>query len=177
MPKRSYSAASLTGGTGDVNPQYFTNFASQSAADTNTTTAYPIPIQRLNTSGRAQVMEILKIWVRLPTGAEVDSNVGCAFATKDLSTTAGSWSDPQVFAQFDQVSRITTSGAWLQDRFMDRDLTDGAGHGLLIATDQIYCQVYSTGTSAVNIISFKILYRWKNVPLAEYIGIVQSQQG
>jgi len=56
------------------------------------------------------------------------------------------------------------------------DLTDGAGHGVLVATDQIYCQISSSSTGAAQTCAGKIWYRWKNVGLAEYIGIVQSQQ-
>jgi hypothetical protein len=55
------------------------------------------------------------------------------------------------------------------------DLTDGAGHGLLIATDNIFMTVYSTNTGVANEVGCKILYRWKNVSVEEYIGIVQSQ--
>lgn len=121
-------------------------------------------------------MEILKVWARMPTPLEIDSNVVFALSTSDLSTTAAAWSDPHVFAMFEQVSRITTSGSWVTERLLEMDLTDGAGHGYLVATDQIFAQVVSTTTSNSNTVSYKILYRWKNVGLAEYVGIVQSQQ-
>jgi hypothetical protein len=55
------------------------------------------------------------------------------------------------------------------------DLTDGAGHGFLVATDQIYAQIASTNTGAAQSCDVKIMYRWKNVGLQEYIGIVQGQ--
>ncbi len=56
------------------------------------------------------------------------------------------------------------------------DLTDDTGHGVLVATDNIFIQCFSS--SALNPItaSARLFYRWKNVSLAEYIGIVQSQQ-
>lgn len=58
------------------------------------------------------------------------------------------------------------------------DLTDGAGHGILVAVDKFYAQIHSTyvawgGTGGID---FKFLYRFKKVSLAEYVGIVQSQQ-
>jgi len=67
------------------------------------------------------------------------------------------------------------------------DLTDGAGHGILVATDQmtLIVDIINTNTSPVSgntlIVSdmsmlCEILYRFKEVPLTEYIGIVQSQQ-
>lgn len=63
------------------------------------------------------------------------------------------------------------------------DLTDGAGHGLLVATDSIWLTQYlsiaaagSIGfTSSIGTIA-EIIYRFKKVTLQEYIGIVQSQQ-
>jgi len=56
------------------------------------------------------------------------------------------------------------------------DLSDGAGHGTLIATDQIFFQIASSNTGAQNTAAVKVWYRWKNVSLQEYVGIVQSQQ-
>lgn len=64
------------------------------------------------------------------------------------------------------------------------DLTDGAGHGILVATDNIFvsCSI-SVGSvfvtqadAATGAASCNILYRFKEIALAEYIGIVQSQQ-
>lgn len=58
-----------------------------------------------------------------------------------------------------------------------QDLTDGAGHGVLVATDAIYLQIFTTGVANTSETGrFRMLYRFKNVSLAEYIGIVQSQQ-
>lgn len=62
------------------------------------------------------------------------------------------------------------------------DLTDGAGHGLLVATDNIWltCQVGATAPGLAITVSglvvLDIFYRFKKVTLQEYIGIVQSQQ-
>jgi len=65
------------------------------------------------------------------------------------------------------------------------DLTDGAGHGILIATDQIFltqqtslaCLTASgTADSITGFVQADLIYRFKEVKLQEYIGIVQSQQ-
>lgn len=64
------------------------------------------------------------------------------------------------------------------------DLTDGAGHGILIATDNIFLVVQglltSYGAATTGAIQAfaqaDLIYRFKEVALAEYIGIVQSQQ-
>ena len=167
---------SLTGGTRDVNPQWLTFRASQSGADTAATTQQNIPIQRLPSSGRAQVLEILKVWFsNAAAHAEVDSSYSAFLSTRNMTTTVDS-NDTGVFAYFKRATLLTTSGLLEVQDPVCLDLTDNAGHGIIIATDAIFCRVQSVTTSATNLIDVKILYRWKNVSLAEYIGIVQSQQ-
>jgi len=61
-------------------------------------------------------------------------------------------------------------------RLYRKDFTDGAGHGFLIGTDSIFARLSSVATGIPNVANIRLLYRWKSVPLAEYIGIVQSQQ-
>lgn len=65
------------------------------------------------------------------------------------------------------------------------DLTDGAGHGVLVATDNIWLSILATAATAdagenavLNVASSNcdLFYRFKEVTLQEYIGIVQSQQ-
>lgn len=63
-----------------------------------------------------------------------------------------------------------------QDVVQVMDLTDGDGHGILVATDNIFFQVTSNGFASAAEQSVKLLYRFKEVSLVEYIGIVQSQQ-
>lgn len=69
------------------------------------------------------------------------------------------------------------SVAQVQDSICEFDCTDGAGHGVLVATDSIYIGIDSAGYANALTTGFKILYRLKTVSLAEYIGLVQSQQG
>lgn len=56
------------------------------------------------------------------------------------------------------------------------DLTDDAGHGFLLATDSIFQYCQSNGVGDNMSAYTRILYRFKDVSLQEYIGIVQSQQ-
>lgn len=176
----------LTGGTGDVSPQWLSFSAAQSAADTTTTATQAIPVQRLPQSGRAQVLEILKVvfnTTALPASAsatETIDSINVFISTTSFGTTATNAAEPRVFA-YDAVanrSAFTAAGTYMaslpQIRFFD--CTDGAGHGVLVATDNIYAQVSSSGTGNTNTANIKILYRWKNVGLQEYIGLVQSQQ-
>lgn len=176
----------LTGGTGDTNPQWLSFSATQSAADTTTTTTQAIPIQRLPSGGRSQILEILRVHVEgpvLPASAsatETSDSASILFTSKNFGTTAINSAEPTCFSNFAQVSRsaFTAAGTYFNvfSNVMDQDLTDGAGHGVLIATDNIFAQTQSASTGNTNTWRCKILYRWKNVGLAEYIGLVQSQQ-
>lgn len=167
---------SLTGGTGDVNPQWLKISTTQSAADTFTSSTNPIPVQRLPTGGKSQVMEVLKVYFFINSAqAEVDSSIEMYLSTKSY-TAAPSRTDGPLIAWVKRQLILTTSGEVSIDSPLVFDLLDGAGHGVLVATDNIYLSVGSSGTSTANIGVCWILYRWKNVGLQEYIGLVQSQQ-
>jgi len=182
MSKRSSS--SLTGGTGDVNPQWFNMTTSTIAADTYVQTLFPLPVQRLLQNNRSQVMEVLKIFF------QVDPSIGTAAAqtnfqklvqiTTKSQTAAVTLSEPTLVmnARFDSFNAFTATGtyaAFSPKNPVEYDLTDGCGHGLLVATDNLYIGYDTNNVGAVSTASCKILYRWKNVSETEYVGIVQSQ--
>ncbi len=169
----------LTGGSRDVKPQLLAFPVTQSAADTATTATQPLPVLRNFSSGngsRAQILEILKVFMLFPLPAEVDSVVTCALTTKSFGTTAVSHSDPSVIAITRRSTQITTSGGWSTDQTAIFDLSDGNGNGLLVATDNIYGQVVSASTGAANAVVIRVLYRIYAADVTEYVGIVQGQQ-
>ena len=183
-------SSSLTGGTGDVNPQYMHGKVTTSAANTAVEETLGTPIVRVGpqTSGQAIIMEVLKIFVQAPVvdldaAAATNREVSLSFSTTSSGSTAAvpAFDNPRLFALFNHQIRnaFTAAGSALLD-IVDGprciDLTDGAGHGLLIATDNIFVVLDTTGFTAVATAYFKILYRFKKVSLVEYIGIVQSQQ-
>lgn len=171
------SRDSLTGGTRDVSPQFYTFTASQSAADTTTTTQIPIPVEKLSSSTNPTIIEVLKMFFWLDNNVvEADNEIQIYVSTKSSGTTNTNYSDATVFAGYQRQWFITTSGGALVTQPVIQDLTDGAGHGVLIGTDNIYVQIRSGSTSLANTVRIKMLYRFKRVGLAEYIGIVQSQQ-
>lgn len=188
MSRKRQAGGDLTGGTGDVNPQYLHGTLSLSAANTATTVTQGTPIVRVGqqNNGRAVIMEILKVFATLPV---VDANAAAAttrqfdlaFSTVSFGATAVAFSDPRVFAFFERqiVNAFTAAGTGTLDTSTDPavwDCTDGAGHGILIATDNIFIQGFTSNQTAASAFAWKILYRFKEVSLAEYIGIVQSQQ-
>lgn len=189
MPKRKDT---LTGGTGDVNPQQFDLAITASAADTTTELNFPIPTYRLqNSSGRAWVMELLKVfWDLSLTVLAADGSygtfaslatsptitIGPIFAVKQLPQVVD-WAQISEFVQFAAGSGTITSGTTIRPWI--HDMTDGEGHGILIGTDRIFLRIQSTGTAQGVAMTGQatLYYRWKEVSLTEYIGIVQSQAG
>jgi len=66
--------------------------------------------------------------------------------------------------------------------FPGLDLTDDSGHGIIFCGQKIYLSAVfftaqtGTQTTAASVrYSARILFRWKNVSLTEYIGVVTSQ--
>jgi len=57
------------------------------------------------------------------------------------------------------------------------DLTDDSGHGVIFCGQKIYLSMTPTAVETVATCKFtaRILFRWKNVSLTEYIGVVTSQ--
>ncbi len=187
MAKRARVGETLTGGTKDVNPQYLSGTITLTAANTFTAVSLQTPIVRVGptTGNTAIIMEVLKIYCDMPI-ADADAaaatirSFSIAFTTKPFLSFP-QFNETTVFAFFQHVVRnaFTAAGTGALD-FDDSpkvyDCTDAAGHGVLIATDSIFINATSSNQTAANRYDWKILYRFKRVALAEYIGIVQSQQ-
>jgi hypothetical protein len=190
MPKRARS--SLTGGTGDVNPQWFnlSNGINPEAAYADSGNS--IPIQRLPDGNSAQVMEVLKVeWgfgsASTFTATSADANFRGYLLTRSFGTAEptsqqssgvliSKWqpgfASRSIGTPADQQISIYVEAPYVED------LTDGMGHGVLVATDQLFLGTVQSGATnpVTGNITCRLLYRWKNVRLSEYIGIVQSQQ-
>jgi len=174
----------LTGGSGDVNPQEFVITADQAGADNAVTATQPLPIPRLPTAqGRNLVIEIL--WVQFFQNnpavplAGIPAVLVAALSTNPSAPTTiqGMTSDPRSLATWLQAYVLSGANYYSYiPVFYEEDLTDGAGHGILVATDNIYFHVRSANTGVANKLTLRFGYRWKEVTLTEYIGIVQSQQ-
>lgn len=187
-PAKRRRADTLTGGTGDVNPQFFSHRMVPAVAGTTETVALPSPISRFPTgvAGKSQIVEILKVWFDFPPApaiaavGEVVHSVVSNIATRSGGTVINEISNPATIASvaLSREGAFTAGGSisgtiYQMPRFVD--LTDGAGHGILMATDQFYLQFGGTATWATSM-DFRMMYRIKVVGLAEYIGLVQSQQ-
>lgn len=188
MPvKRKYSE--LTGGSGDVNPQTLILKYKQSNNDIQGQDVSPLPIPRLPIQqNKSMVMEFLSVEFSrsILTPALNGITQYMAFLTTNPNGPVGVTyeasaetilTDPRVIATWDQqILNGSANTTVLIENQKYIDLTDQAGHGFLVATDNIYFGIITAGTTASNIVYARISYRFKEVTLQEYIGIVQSQQ-
>jgi len=190
--KRGRASDTLTGGTGDVNPQWWT-LPTITMLNVNefVEDAVPVPISRLNGGKRATtatVMEVLKVMFIL---SNVDQTFDDTFSRKNIQIQLSTSSQrtngifpisPSVFAYCGHTYLGLVADDPTEQQFVVyrtdpnmQDLTDGAGHGVLIAGDYIYLGLDTAGFAAVGAATVKILYRFKEVGITEYIGMVQSQ--
>ena len=184
MPKKERGGDQLTGGTGDVNPQWMNIRSSAVISTSFATTTAPTPINKFpEGSGRVVIMEILKVFFfpGILANSTTNNNFQMYLTTKNFASTTppNFFSEGSLIAGFWYTTGFSANGSPTFLEPFTVDLTDGSGHGMLVATDNLYLgqiqsaasEPFSAGTTFV-----KILYRFKKVSLQEYIGIVQSQQ-
>lgn len=160
------SSRALTGGTKDVNPQYMRMKVTGSPSGASAEAA--IPVQRLNNKNRSMVMEVLDVQYLSHHATTAGKKLHLGIAT---SKPPNSKPDPsQGYWVTISILPGTDVGSFTQD------LTDQAGHGMLVAADKLFLFAFSDETSGTSEVYALIKYRWKNVSLTEYIGIVQSSQ-
>jgi len=187
MSKRRRTNGSLTGGTGDVNPQFFNIVMVQTAANVLNEAAFNTPIVRLpGPSGKVTIMELLKVyWMAVGWSpalvAQLNQSQYISLASVPMGVISiAHLAEPNVVTQMNihTINSFTAGGSMIsfQNHLLSVDLTDGAGHGVLFAGDRIYMQISSANMVGAKEFAVKILYRFKTVSLAEYVGIVQSQQ-
>lgn len=168
----------------DVNPQWLTHTLAMIGTDTYTQDIIALPVSRFQQKNkRAMVMEVLKVHFFLAVklnfaGADAVSTSAVLVSTKNLSSFEPT--DPSVIATADREYRNQAGGGQDWESIVEGpivvDLTDGAGHGLIVATDQIYLSQQTSNFGGPSGCIYRLLYRWKEVGLEEYIGVVQSQQ-
>ena len=171
--------------------------SAQTAAAAQT---FPLPIGSFQqtSNGRATVMEILRgsmdgffTHVISTTGNTIfrirrglyTGVVSQANASNVLDQAMG---HPQVLAWDEKFYSLNRNQVFSENDVhgVIFDFTDGAGHGLLVGASQmsfcvdVFVDNLATVTAGMGSSNFNatMLYRFKDVPLSEYIGIQQSQQ-
>lgn len=161
------SRRALTGGTGDVNPQVWKITVAAGASTNVTNSTVALPVQRLRNQNKSMVMEVIKIKYVLDytQGTTDEFDVGVAVLPQP-ATGAVNQADGAII-DVNRFRRIAAVNTYMVD------LTDAAGHGVLIATDKLTVFVRQSVNMGITAFAY-IYYRWKNVGMAEYVGIVQS---
>lgn len=176
MSKRARSAL-LTGGTGDVNPQFMNLALTESAANTFTQTEFPIPVLR-GVIGRDkyQVMEVLKVEFFNGGFSTIDIVVGHLQLTTSSKTARVFGNDPDVIAySVIDVDFLTGGSQAVDTQPKTWDLTDGAGHGIIVASQSIFLACQGTGQVAATVNFCRVLYRFKNISVQEFVGLAIQQ--
>lgn len=174
---KRFRADQLTGGTKDVNPQQFRMTLATAADTVFVQQGFVTPIVRLpGSAARVTIMEVLKVMFTIDQVMDTnDEGFRMAITTSEPAS-MGRYSQGNTLFKFDQQITFTTSGQSYHPKSWIADLSDGAGHGLLVATDTIFLGVQCISTGSIVTTDVALLYRFKSVSLPEYIGIVQSQQ-
>lgn len=219
-PMKRAKSDRLTGGTNDVNPQWYKAntellsgtgaVAPQASAVKARVGRFLLPVNRINQNSpnTATVIELLKVrwsWAagytfpsgnNLPVSLAIAGYLSTAPISDDISQpqlrgTTIDWFADDDFEQpflLNPTSNAYAAYNQTPKRLpIDHDLTDGDGHGVLIATDAIQLLIsaritnQATGGSGNVVLDTatllcEMLYRYKTVSLTEYIGIVQSQE-
>lgn len=169
--------------TRDDFPNFLTGRVFQQSTNTYESIVINTPIPRLKTIGnRATVMELLYCDVSVTFD---DFNVGGASWQFQLflgtaQTSILAFNDTRVFMDMkrqtnDPIIQVTT--VWTQEgapfRFQFQTID---GFGYLLAADSFRAAVNTNDMIAVTITDFRLYYRFVDIPLSEFIGIVQSTQ-
>ncbi len=183
------SGGSVTGGTGDIKPQYLTLNTGVTATDDYTVNQVALPVPRFGTmKTMATIMELLSAdwYINLVDSNDADKTDFAFLTTSttrqdaDTSTLASAATDvedPQTFG-FVMVNhfQVTAVGISSFSQPIHIDFTDDNGNGILVATDRLFVVGGNVGGTAAGNYTCKLKYRQVNVGITEYVGIVQSQQ-
>lgn len=163
----------------DIKPQWLNVNITMTAANTYTQVTTPLPINPTLGGGKnkARVIELLKAFVfALPDTLAEDAAIYIQVATKSQASLVAPNNCENFLIQFGRDFQLVTSGAISCDVPMVFDLTDGNGNGMLVATQNIYCAAVTAGQGSALGVGIKFLYRFIDIDMAEYVGIIQSQQ-
>lgn len=187
MKRARTSGGSLTGGTGDVKPQFLTLSTGTTAVNDYVVNQVSLPVPRFGTmKTKATIFEILSVDWFLGLGNLTDATTQeWGFLTTSTGRVDGETStavtmvedleDPKVFAPVIWATSQLTSGTFSMTWPIHVDLTDNNGNGILVATDRLFIVGANIAGAAADYVA-KIKYRLVNVGITEYVGIVQSQQ-
>ncbi len=170
----------------DVFPNFLTGTLTQSAADAFTTVLVNTPIPRIQTtrSGqRATVMELLWVEVLFSNIKLEAANTALAivFTIGTTPVAVLPFNNPRVFTEIRLDGHVLTAGASGIGTMFTRqpwvyNMQSMDGHGYLLAAESFHVSLFSATTAQANVAEWRMYYRFIDIPLSEFIGLVQSTQ-
>lgn len=169
---------------GDIFPNFLTGVVTQAPGfpDTFATVQVNTPIPRIQTtrSGqKATVMELLWMEVLFPS-IEVSTalaNLTMQMVIGIVPTVILAFNNPRVFAEIRVDTHLATQGMAITVQPLIYNFESSDGHGYLLAAESFHVSIFSANTApAVNSAQWRMYYRFIDIPLSEFIGLVQSTQ-
>jgi len=169
----------------DVYPQQLSWNLTQSAADALATVQVFTPISRLPKHGnKITVMELLDLEVVLTNTNstimtyldQTADNFQWAMMVGTTPTSFPFFGQGNVLAYYGETGLLTTSGTFKFLYPQKYSFAKNDGRGILLAVDSFQFVLDTNGSGVVNRADCKLQYRFVDVTLEEYVGIVQSQQ-
>lgn len=137
----------------------------------------PIPRSQVVSGNRATVMELL--WVEwqptfesLLDAFEESMQYGIFLGTPTVHEEI---SNPQSLISGELILLGLTAGGNMQAFPLRHNLQSADGYGFLLASDSFSAWLDSDGLAGTFSGHFRVYYRFVNIPVTEYIGLVQSQ--
>lgn len=167
----------------DLYPQWFTAQITQGSADAAIQGTVNLPMPRIPNSNKPTIIELLfyEIYIR-PTFAAANNEYIWAVTYDDRTITTA---DSATFNNNGRtigvdhllVSSIgTTPATFVKNQFpIVHNLQANDGRGVLVAGDQMFVSFDSANTTGTMTTVFKFYFRYVDVALQEYVGLVQSQ--
>ncbi len=164
----------LTGGTGDTNPQVYGIVVTQTGDDNGQETELPVPVLRMGMSmTRAQVIEVTKVEFQLPYPpvgiADSTQTYSCSLTSRSIGAFIASLAEPNLLAKFEKQVNFEHIGTGdgltvtTHEAIKVFDLTDGAGHGILVTSANLYFQMNTSNTASPSTFGVRIFYRFKQI--------------
>ncbi len=151
-----------------------------SGNDVFTTERVKTPMNRLQMMGRnnARVMELL--WADWEINGNLNAGNEAIFVEFSIGiapTAQLGMADPSVFIRYRlEINILGRSVSGLYTTPYRYNFQSSDGFGYLLATDAFNVGIGSENTGNTSAIAWKLFYRFVDVPMSEFVGIVQSQQ-
>lgn len=164
----------------DYFPNYMSWSITQTGNDDFTTDKIftPIPRSQQMTGNKAIVMELLWMEVdfhNMKLNA-ADEELFSAISTGGVPTKIPTINEGNCISYLSRELCFTTSGAAMAVKPAIHNMQTNDGYGVLLGTDAFHASVDSLNTGIANQFHFRLYYRFVQIPITEFIGLVQSQQ-